>query len=110
MKSLQINLHGKVNSLGESGEIASGPKTDPNRTIFGALYDTTAPENANDTALKKWKGEKQGRWLAAISGSRDPVLIAVADDHDTLLAEIRRLHSTDDIATKEAADEPNDKS
>ena len=110
MKSLQINLHAKVNSLGESGEIASGPKTDANRTIFGALYDTTAPENANDTALKKWKGEKQGRWLAAISGSRDPVWIAVADDHDTLLAEIRRLHSTDDIATKEAADEPNDKS
>jgi hypothetical protein len=110
MKSLQINLHAKVNSLGESGEIASGPKTDASRTIFGALYDTTAPENANDTALKKWKGEKQGRWLAAISGSRDPVLIAVADDHDTLLAEIRRLHSTDDIATKEAADEPEDKS
>ena len=110
MKSLQINLHAKINSLGESGEIASGPKTDANRTIFGALYDTTAPENANDTALKKWKGQKEGRWLAAISGSTDPVLIAVADDHDTLLAEIKRLHSTDDIATKEAADEPKDKS
>ena len=109
MKSLQINLHAKINSLGESGEIASGPKTDADRTIFGALYDTTAPENANDTALKKWKGQKEGRWLAAISGSTDPVLIAVADDHDTLLAEIKRLHSTDDIATKEAADEPKDK-
>ena len=109
MKSLQINLHAKINSLGESGEIASGPKTDDNRTIFGALFDTTAPENANDPALKKWKGLKEGRWLAAISGSKDPVLIAVADDHDTLIAELNRLHSTDDLAVKEAADEPNDK-
>jgi hypothetical protein len=109
MKSLHINLHAKINSLGESGEIASGPKTDANRTIFGALYDTTAPENVDDTALKKWKGLKEGRWLAAISGSKDPVLIAVADDHDSLLAELNRLHSTDDLAIKEAESEPNDK-
>jgi hypothetical protein len=109
MKALQINLHTKINSLGESGEIANGPKSDDNRTIFGAVFDTTAPENANDAALKKWKGLKEGRWLAVISGSKDPVLIAVADDHDTLLAELNRLHSTDDLADKEAADESNDK-
>ena len=90
MKALQINLHAKINSLGESGEIANGPKSDDNRTIFGAVFDTTAPENANDAALKKWKGLKEGRWLAVISGSKDPVLIAVADDHDTLLAELNR--------------------
>jgi hypothetical protein len=95
--------------LGESGEIANGPKSDDNRTIFGAVFDTTAPENANDAALKKWKGLKEGRWLAVISGSKDPVLIAVADDHDTLLGELNRLHSTDDLADKEAADESNDK-
>ena len=109
MKPLQINLHAKINSLGESGEIANGPKTDDDRTIFGALYDTTAPGNANDPALKKWKGQKEGRWLAAISGSKDPMLIAVADDHDTLLVEVNRLHSTDDLASREAVDEPKEK-
>ncbi len=109
MKALQINLHSKMNSLGESGEIANGPKTDDNRTVYGALYDTTAPENANDPALKKWKGLKEGRWLAAISGSKDGVMIAVADDHETLLAEIKRLHSSDDFASKEAVDEPDKK-
>jgi hypothetical protein len=107
MKPLQINLHAKINSLGESGEIADGPKTDDKRTTFGALFDTTAPENVNDPALKKWKGLKEGRWLAVISGSRDPVLIAVADDHDTLLAEVNRLRSTDDVANRDAVDEPN---
>ena len=71
MKPLQINPHAKTNSLGESGEIASGPKTDENRTIFGAVYDTDALENANDPALRKWKGLKEGRWLAAISGPNE---------------------------------------
>ena len=90
-------------------KLPAARKPTPIGRSSAALYDTTAPENANDVALKKWKGQKEGRWLAAISGSTDPVLIAVADDHETLLAEIKRLHSTDDVATKEAADEAKDK-
>jgi hypothetical protein len=103
MKPLQINLHTKANSLGEIGEVASGPKTDENRTIFGAVYDTSAPENANDPALRKWKGSRDGRWLAAISGSNESVLIAVADDHEGLIAEVNRLYSDDSAASQEAA-------
>ena len=109
MKPLQINLHAKANSLGESGEIASGPKTDENRTIFGAVYDTDALENANDPALRKWKGLKEGRWLAAISGPNESVPIAVADDHEGLVAEVNRLYSTDSAASQEMPGEEDDK-